>query len=358
MPRKTDILVFGTGRFGARIALDIASTAKAPVRVAIAGRNRERLDWLCLAANSRAAIFGSAAEFTSEFADLSHPEEAGSVISACEPKVVVQAASMQTSAVIATKGDAWSRLVAEGGLSATALFQALFSIRVAQAVPTSCQMINCCFPDVVNAIIAARGLPIACGTGNVAILSNAFAATLGRSRPGEVRMLAHYQCLAPFRMPASTRRGTAPRVWIDGAEVDDVFARFQTVKLTPEPAIEISGAAGVPLILAMAAGLPWKGHAPGPLGLPGGYPVAWNGEALALDLPSGLARDATIAWNARFEEESGLVVGPDGFARHTGRLAQALRAVSPDLAAGFAVADIEAAHAAMSELRTRLQEQP
>jgi saccharopine dehydrogenase-like NADP-dependent oxidoreductase len=133
MPRKTEILVFGTGSFGARIALDIASTAKVPVRVAIAGRNRERLDWLCLAANSRAAIFGSAAQFTSEFADLSRPEEAGSVISACEPKVVVQAASMQTSAVIATKGDAWSRLVAEGGLSATALFQALFSIRVAQA---------------------------------------------------------------------------------------------------------------------------------------------------------------------------------------------------------------------------------
>ena len=218
MPRKTDVLVFGTGNFAARIILDIASTARVPVRVTVAGRNLERMDWLCLAAKARAAIYGSAASFTVEFADLSRPEAAGSVISACEPKVVVQAASTQTSAVIATKGDAWSRLVAEGGLSATAVFHALFSMQVAQAVPADCQMINCCFPDVVNGMIAARGLPIACGGGNIAILSNAFAASLDRTTTGDVRVLAHYQCLAPFGCRPATgmarRRAsgsTAPR---------------------------------------------------------------------------------------------------------------------------------------------------
>jgi hypothetical protein len=159
-------------------------------------------------------------------------------------------------------------------------------------------------------------------------------------------------------MPAASRRGPRPRVWLDGVEVEDVFAHFADVKLTPEPAIEISGAAGVPLMLAIASRTPWRGHAPGPLGLPGGYPVAWKGAALALDLPPGLEREAAIAWNARFEAENGLVVGHDGFARYTGVLADKLGAVSSNLAKGFAVTDLEAVHAEMVALRSKLQARP
>jgi len=354
MSQATDILVFGTGNFAARIVFDIAATARAPVHVTIAGRNLERLDWLRVAAGSRAAIFGSEARFDARAVDLSQPEAAEEVISTRRPKVVVQAASTQTPSVITTKGNAWSQLVAEGGLSATAVFQSLFSMRVAAAVPDGCQMINCCFPDVVNALITARGLPVVCGTGNIAILSNAFAASLDRTTFGDLRLLAHYQCLAPFRRPAGERIGPMPRVWVANTEVSDVRARFEGVKLTAEPAIEISGASGVPLILAMVARETWRGHVPGPLGLPGGYPVFWDGQALHLNLPPVLARDEAIAWNARFEEENGLVVGADGFIRYTGRLADRLRAVSPELASGFAVADVDVVHIAMEQLRAKL----
>jgi hypothetical protein len=38
------------------------------------------------------------------------------------------------------------------------------------------------------------------------------------------------------------------------------LTQFRNVKITPEPAIEISGAPGVPLILAMARGHSWRGH--------------------------------------------------------------------------------------------------
>ena len=74
-----------------------------------------------------------------------------------------------------------------------------------------------------------------------------------RSRPGRLKVLAHYQNLAPFRRrPPDARSGRPPRVWIDDEEVADVYRRFADVQLTREPAIEISGASGVPLMLAMA----------------------------------------------------------------------------------------------------------
>ena len=90
---------------------------------------------------------------------------------------------------------------------------------------------------------------------------------------------------------------------------------------------------------------------PGPRGLPGGYPIALKGGRIDFDLPKGIDREAAIAWNVRFESENGLVVGSDGRARYTGRLHDALRAESPDIAAGFNVADLEQVWQAMRGLR-------
>src|SRR5216117_1716433 len=155
---RADILIFGTGNFAGRIALDLAATASEPITVAIAGRNVERLQWLRTAANARAALFNRPVRLISHHVDLSVADAAAETIAAVEPKVVVQAASLQAGAVISNQGNAWTRLVAEGGLSATAVLQAPLSIAVARAVKTvspSAHFVNCCFPDVVNSLIAA-----------------------------------------------------------------------------------------------------------------------------------------------------------------------------------------------------------
>ena len=359
MTETADIVLFGTGSFSARILFDIAATASEPVTVAIAGRNAARVDWLKTAANARAAIFERPVTVIARKADLVDVAAAAEILSELQPKLVVQGASAQTSAVIAAQGNAWTRLVAEGGLGATAVFNALLSVRVAEAlkqIGSSAHYINCGYADVVNSFIAARGLPITCGVGNVAILATTFMGKLGIRKSGPLKVLAHYQCITPFRRPASERNGPVPRVWIDNQEVADVYAKFADVKLTPEPVIDISGANGVPLMVALAKGRDCLAHVPGPNGLPGGYPVALRAGKLDLDLPAGLSREQAIAWNAAFEEKSGMVVDPDGKVRHTGALYDVLNAVSPDIAKGFHVRDLDAVFAAMEKLRARLLE--
>jgi len=353
---KADILIFGTGNFAGRIALDLAATASDPVRVVIAGRNRDRLKWLRTAGNARATLFGRPARFESRQVDLSVPDAAAAAISLVEPKVVVQAASFQTGNVISNQDNAWTKLVAEGGLSATAVLQAPLSFEVARAVKakrSQAYFINCCFPDVVNPLIAALDLPITSGVGNIAILSNAFAGALADA--GRFKVLPHYQNLAAWRGPPETRSGRSPRVWIDDEEIADVYARFASVQLTREPAIEISGPSGVPLMLAMAKGSDWSGHLPGPNGLPGGYPVKFSAGRLDLDLPANLTREEAISWNLSYEQESGLVIGPTGQANYTGVLRERLAALSSTIASGFNVRDIADACRAMSDLRSRLQ---
>jgi len=357
-----DILVSGSGGFAARIAFDIAATAEEPVEVVIAGRNRERLNWLRTAANARAALFGKKARFTTHAVDLLAPNASDEMLAATGPRIVVQAASIQTSQVIAQTGNAWTQLVAEGGLSATAVFQALLSSRVAAAITRAGKpvtLINCGFPDVVNGMIRAMGHDVACGMGNVAILSNVFAGSAATPVGAEVKVLAHYQNLAAWRRRPEDRGGRAPRAWLDGTEVADVYARFADIQLTPEPVIEISGASGVPMMLAMAAGRSWTGHVPGPNGLPGGYPVRLTTDGvLELDLPAGLTQDEAVAWNASFEAQNGLVVSADGRIEFTGILGARLGAHVPALRDGFPVRELEAVCEELLRLRDALMSQP
>src|SRR5436305_9405018 len=85
---RADILIFGTGNFAARIVLDLAATASEPVRVMIAGRNRDRLNWLRTAGNARAALFSRPARFVSREVDLSVPDAAAPAIADLEPTVI------------------------------------------------------------------------------------------------------------------------------------------------------------------------------------------------------------------------------------------------------------------------------
>ncbi|MFX0547598.1 hypothetical protein ACEWPL_018955 [Roseovarius sp. S1116L3] len=272
-----------------------------------------------------------------------------------QPSLVVQAASIQTSSVISDKGSRWTDLVAEGGLSATAVFQALISSRMPAAisrVAPGTPLINCSFPDVVNGMITAMGHDVLCGTGNIAILSNVFQGAPGRPE-GDLKVLAQYQCLAPWRRPAEDRRGPAPRIFIDGAEIADPFKTFEACRLTPEPAIEISGASGVTLILALAAGRGWRGHVPGPNGLPGGYPVALQQGRLTLDLPQEVSEAEAVKWNDAFEQAKGLTTA-DGRATFHGRLAERLAGEGFAYADSFEMAALEEVCEVILSLRDRL----
>ena len=361
MSETADILIIGTGQFAARILFDLAATVDATTRIAVAGRNAARLAWLETAGRARAHMFQRPVTISGHRTEPADLEQIAEVLSRVRPSVVLQAASLQSGSVISMQNNAWSKLVAAGGLSASAVFQTVLSARVArgcmEALP-GVHFVNACFPDVTNSLIAAMGLPVTSGIGNIQILAHAFGGFLAGTASADLKVLAHYQNLAVWRRPAAARHGANARVWVDDKEEQDVLTRFSDVRLTPEPVIDISGAAAAPLLLALAHRREWHGHAPGPGGLPGGYPVRTTASGIGLDLPAGLTRDAAVRWNRAHEEASGLVVDDHGVAHYTGKLREELAAVSPDLSKGFHVRDLEAVFVAMQELRDRLLSQP
>ena len=364
MPQHADIILFGTGEFGARMLFDLAATAREPVTVLVVGRSDARLAWLRTAANARAHLFNTPARIITAVLPEFDEASVQALVRERQPKVVVQSASLQTASVLRESATAWSQLVAQGGWSITAAFQSVLSVRIGRAVHAAlpgCRYINCCFPDVANALIVASGVPVYSGVGNIGILSTAFAGALGIADPRRLRMLAQYQQLNYWRKPAGERSssGSVPRVWLDGVEMSHVGERLRDVMLSPQTAFDISCATGVPLILALVAGREWFGHVPGPDGLPGGYPVRVDASGnLHLDLPPGLSREEAIAWNLAFEERNGLVVDGQGNARYTGVLHKLLQDADPVVAAGFKAGEVEAAATRLAALRDRLQSLP
>lgn len=359
LPKRSDMVLCGTGTFAARILFDLAAAASRPLSVVVAGRNAFRLAWLRTAANARAAMFGTGVRVHDHLLPTLSTDSVADLLNALRPSVVVNTASAQGGRVVTARPDGWTRLTQQAGLGISAILQARLSLYVARAVAAAAPnayFVNCCYPDVVNGMIAAAGLPITCGIGNVAILAHAFAGLLGPGH-GRLQLLAQHAALAAFRRPVAERADSAaPRVWLDGQELDQVMQRFAPVQLAVEPVIDISGASGVPLFLAMIDGTTWQGHVPGPTGLPGGYPVVLRNGALDLDLPPGLSREAAIDWNAAFEERDGVMVTGDGRVRYTGRVEATLHAVSPDVADGFMMQDFDAADATLSALRERLRD--
>lgn len=357
---EVDAVVFGTGEFSARILFDMAATATTKVNVLIVGRDEARLAWLRTAANGRATIFGTAARFSTEVLPSFSDDGLGDLLHRTQPALILQTASLQTASVLRSAQSRWSRLIAEGGLSVTAPIQAAISIRVGRAAARSgCKshFVNACFPDVTNQILTGLGIPVLCGVGNVGSLSAAMAGDANARETGRIKVLAHYQHLAIWRKTPGERSGPAPRVWIDDVEVADVFNRFRTVMLSPQIAFELTGATNAPMLVSLATGGAWEGHAPGVHGRAGGYPVRFeSGGTMTLALPAGLSEAEAVAWNEQFEQQSGLVFDTSGRAQFTGRLRELLAEERFAFSDGFDVADALHVAEATIRLRDRLQE--
>lgn len=356
MTTTCDILIIGTGYFAEIMVSDLAATASHPLTVVIAGRNESRLAWLETASNARAAIFGKPVQFIADKLDLASEETIAEWLSRWSPHVVVQSASLQSPWAVDRPDSQWSRLVGEAGYGITIAFQSILPVRTASAlrkIGSNVSFVNTCYPDGVNQLLKAKGLPIACGVGNIAIFASVIAGTLAPSARATVRVLAHHQQLVQWRRPGSERHGPPVRVWQGEEEMQDVQERFKHVQLPFRDLNIISGGSAAPVLLALAGHGAYRGHVPGPDGLPGGYPVQVNTASVALDLPKAISRDEAIAWNRQFETADGVSV-VDGRVVYSDNARSLIGRYSADIAAGFPVEELEAAYLAWRDLRTRL----
>ncbi|GAA3474725.1 hypothetical protein [Nonomuraea roseola] len=345
----TELAVIGTGGLARAVCYALAVTGPS-ARITVIGRDPARTAELCHIGMARAALAGSNVTFRPMTDSL--PE----ALATAAPAGVLLAASSQSPWESLSSPSAWTSLLRRGGFGLTLPFQAESAVRAGTAIASASPgawFVNACFPDAVNPVLAACGVPVLCGIGNAGLLAASLQTALGLADQRELQVLAHHVHLYTPSSPEDEAQA-----WHQGRALADVGTLLAAQRATSRTELNhVTGLTAARVLGCLLTGGDLDTSLPGPLGLPGGYPVRLAAGQLSLRLPPGLDRAEAIAFNQRSAVQDGVVV--EGTRVTFGPAArEELARVAPDLADGFHTADLDSATEAFTQLRDRLRDLP
>ncbi|MDR7145140.1 hypothetical protein [Rhizobium sp. BE258] len=342
---KTKILIIGHGVLGGDV-LDFLLQSGVSAEIVVGARNPEKALHRVNLARYTAMNLGFSPPVEIVPINLMNIEATAERLVQVKPDIIFNATTLHSWWVITgLPVDAYKRIDAARGGIWTPMHQVLIRrlMKAVRLANSSATVVNASYPDVVNASLAAEGLAPAVGIGNIAnaVPGIRLAAAHMLALPPssiDVRFFAHHYL--SYRMPSTGGTDGAPyhlTIYANGLEVPRekidhetlfslVAGRFRRVKGLAGQSVTASSATAMLLAIARRAGD--VVHAPGPLGLVGGYPVRVSQHGLLVDLPAKLTLDAAIAINRECQRYDGIEnVDDDGTVRFTDAAAGVLHEV-------------------------------
>lgn len=347
------LVVVGSGSLARSVCGSLAAVATAGVDVTVLARSPAAAAAAAYLTRTRAALIGR--PVTARSAQLA-PDRLADTLARLAPAAVLVCASYQSPWERGSTPSAWTDLLGRAGFGASLPLQAGLATDVGRAlaaVAPATPLLNACFPDAVNPLLAALGVPVLCGIGNAAILAATLQAQLDLPDQRDLTVLANHLHLHRPADPADEALA-----WVGGQPVADVGDRLAAQRRTePRKVNQVTGLTAALLLDGLLTGAEVHTNLPGPLGLPGGYPVRLRGSELELRLPPGWDTAAAVGWNQRMADLDGVRVDRDRVVLAPA----AAEALAPylsdhlDTGGGFLVRDTAAVAEALLDLRTRLR---
>jgi len=318
------VLVLGLGDLGARIASGLARIGTA-AEIVVASRQLARG---AAFARLTSACGPTPVRFTAtdglDFGALR------ALIRAERPDLIVQCASLLSPWVLFARTDpqAFALRTAGFALQLCAQLPVVHNLMNALAEEDNqCPVVNCSYPDLTNAVLATQGLAPLIGIGNAGMIRAL--APAAHDAAGPLRLFAHHSQVGAVVCADRARLGDTPppRLFRGNTEypADPLFSGIALPQDQELNALSASHAVDIAAAL-LPDGTPLRTAAPGPLGLPGGWPVLITPSSVALDLPAS----ATAADFLPFQHQSARGDGIAGMAADgTVHFTDALRARLP-----------------------------
>jgi hypothetical protein len=329
------LLVIGAGDLGARLVRGAAATG-AVGEIVLAGRDSAR-------GTELVGLTGTWADCLCRFVrvDASVQAELEDLLATTRPDVVVQCASLLSPWALGGRDDVVARAIRAAGLGVMLPMQLPIihaTMRAARAVGYAGPVANLSFPDVTNVVLGRLGLAPAVGLGNAAMVALRVRAALRAEGGAEallplIRVIGQHAQLFPVmaaRAPAAPAEPVRVYLGEDGERHDDLAYRGHPL---PRGSVlnEVTAPAALQTILALLPGAaPSRLSVPGPLGLPGGYPVRIADGAVELDLPPGQELDEAIRFNDRMGRGDGVeAIAADGTVTFADAAREAVAGLAP-----------------------------
>jgi hypothetical protein len=308
---RTDVLVIGTGAVGEWAVEFLARTSDIHT-LATADTNGKRGEAIALRAAVGALHGGYAPQLTFHQLDLSNVDATASLIRQLRPWVILHTAALLSVPTMAARlGPELFQRLREAGFGSFLPLHLFLTLRLMEAVrqvDDPPDVIDTPFPDFANPALATVGLAPLAGCGNADLISALAQLMVARARnvaPRDVHIyyIASHAVNESFLRTASP--GKAPyclRVYVSGIDITedinaegllaDVSRRLQGIPTESHPA-----SSGVKMVLSLLRGDRAHIHAPGPNGLPGGYPVRLSPGKAEVLLPPGLSLEEAVRMN-------------------------------------------------------------
>jgi hypothetical protein len=323
--RKRTLMIVGLGELGGIVLEYLARIPNLGCRIVTADINEEAGLRKRNSALQGASYFGLYPEIEFKKMDLANLDGSAALLKAVAPDVIFNATTLASWWVVGLlPKDVHERLytLGAGGGSWTAphvplSYKLMSAVREAGIAPL---VVNGSYPDVVNPILAKVGLAPTVGIGNLDLAVPPLRQTLATKfdvplRDVEVYLVGHH-----FHSYNITRHGNTKGVPFflkaciggidvtDQLRVDDLLKDVVQVARRPDGAASTYVTAGSASknILALLTDSRERTHAPGPNGLPGGYPVRLSASGAEVALPSGLTLEAAVRINEAGQRAEGV----------------------------------------------------
>jgi len=346
------VLIIGNGSLARAISYSLALLMSRPHRVIVCARSRDQLNEILYVARAKAASAQSPVKFDSAEFDA-ESGDAGRLLSSLQPDIVVNCASYYSPWEWIHQPSSWTQLLRSAGFGFTLPLQAAFAIKFAKAAAAHSRpplFINGCYPDAVNPILRALGLPVFCGIGNIALVATSLLSSLGLMPGQRLQVMAHH-----LHLYAPKPGVDEAQAWVDGKHCENVTALLASQRTSKGLEVnKVIGCTAAVLLRNIVDGCDVETHVPGPFGLPGGYPVHMVGTRMELNLPANLSECEAIAWNEKIAVADGVKISSNGNVEFAEETKLAFRQYLPRISDGFHAREIDEATQAMLELRERL----
>lgn len=315
------VMIVGLGDLGS-VILELLLRSREQFEVIVAARNVERAALRCNLALLGAIAQGSDANLRLIELDLSKVDATAEMLRRERPDLLLTTATMATWWLpdMLPERDCRAIRRAEFGVWLPVhLAPTLQLMRAVRDAAYTGIVLNAPYPDVVNHALGKVGMAPTCGIGNVAEMVPKLEIRASRSlgvSPTQVRVrfVAHHALGKHVYAEQGASQLPVPpfllRVECDGKDVTAMLDLHDVV-VGPEPILAgrvthwLTASSAIPLIRAFLQSNPEPHHAPGPAGLPGGYPVQVSSTGLELNL-GDISIEAAKAVNLKSHRFDGI----------------------------------------------------
>lgn len=317
-----DMLLIGTGNLNANLLPLLINSPQEP-NITLAGRTRESVLRLANLTRFTGYNLGHKPNLSTAEIDLKEVEKTAEILFEIKPKIVFMGASLQAARMITFLPKEQFEEIDKAEFGLWLPMQLSLNLNLMKAVKMSgidCKVVNSAFPDAVGAVLSKVGLAPDIGVGNIGnivpALTYAAAMYIGIDiQRVEVKLIAsHYFTHFVHRFGNAGRAKYDLKIYIDGQLYTESVDHSAIFSLLSGPLRRTGGTDGQILTASSASKIlnalssvaPVKCHAPGPLGLPGGYPVLVSKDSIKLDLAEALTQLDAVRVNEECQKADGI----------------------------------------------------